>query len=67
MPATWFPEGNTALPSDSKRRSLQKVNAALHDTHGDVANVGYPEGVAPLPSDSEKRSKTKINAIYDAT
>jgi hypothetical protein len=62
MPS-WFPEGNSALPSDDEARSLKKRNSQLFDTYGNVGAVPFPEGTEPLPQDDEARSLKKINAI----
>jgi len=58
----WFEENNTATPNDSEQRSLQKWNALLYASVGNVATC-YPEGARPLPSDDEERSTRKINAL----
>lgn len=61
-----YPEGTTALVTDSEQRSLNKWCQILYTAHGNVGSVPYPEGVEPLPMDSEQRLEVKIDAIYKA-
>lgn len=65
MPATWFPEQNTALPSDSENRSAQKWNGILFDSIGNRSLPCFPENCQPLPTDDIERSLKKIDALQD--
>lgn len=64
--ANSYPEGVTALVTDSEQRLLVKWCQQLHDLHGNVGDVPYPEGTQPLVTDDEQRLTVKINALYAA-
>lgn len=61
MPS-WFPEGNTPLPSDDTLRSLAKECQLLYDAIGNKPSP-FPEGCLPLPGDNEARLEEKINIL----
>lgn len=61
MPS-WFQEGNTAKPGDSKLRSLAKECSLLYDSLGNKPSP-FPEGCQPLPGDTEQRLERKINIL----
>ena len=65
MSTMGFPEGTTPRNSDSKERSLKKINAQLAELFGDVesGDLGFPEGTEPRNTDRPERSLQKINAI----
>ena len=64
--ANSFPEGVTALTSDSEQRLWVKYNQTLFNAHGNIGSVPYPEGTQPLVTDDEHRSEVKVNAILKA-
>jgi len=61
MPS-WFPEGDTPLPTDSELRSLAKKCNLLLAAVGNKPSP-FPEGCVPLPGDSERRLEEKINIL----
>jgi hypothetical protein len=60
VPATYFPEGNTAKSSDDELRLLGKQAWALYDVNAPGDLSPFPEGNRPLPGDSEDRLRLKI-------
>jgi hypothetical protein len=63
MPATYFPEGNTSLATDTELRSLHKTAWSLYDNFAPGDSSPFPEGNKPLASDDEQRLQQKIVAL----
>jgi hypothetical protein len=62
MCPSYFPENNTALPTDSKLRSLAKKCDLLFLSVGQRPSP-FPEGCRPLPQDNEQRLLIKIDIL----
>jgi len=61
-PPSYFPEGDTAKPTDDVLRSLHKECSLLFISVGNKPSP-FPEGCKPLPQDREERLRKKINIL----